>query len=52
MRVNKSTFRFASAPKICLVNSPQARIADFEKRGQLLIRTHKERLSVAAMRVN
>jgi hypothetical protein len=27
IRVNKSTFRFGSTPKICQANSPQARVA-------------------------
>jgi hypothetical protein len=53
IRVNKSTFRFGSAPKICQVNSSQERIADSSstKAVQLFIRTHNETLTVAAMRV-
>src|SRR6266516_2003111 len=53
MRVNKSTFRFGSAPKNLsgkLAASADRRF-EFDKHSQLLIRTHKETLAVAAMRV-
>src|SRR6266516_5334448 len=53
MRVNKSTYPFGSTPKNLsgkLAASADRRF-EFDKRSQLLIRTHEETLSVAAMRV-